>query len=105
MHQQIGVALVLALLAITIGIKDSAPILAGGGKPPVTLSLPEPTTINPGETFTLPISLDMKADSHAISIVTLVLTFDPTVLKVTDFSQLMCSLKLSNPSLDLIPQD
>jgi hypothetical protein len=28
----------------------------------------------------------MEADSHAISIVTLVLAFDPTVLKVTDFS-------------------
>jgi hypothetical protein len=86
MRQQIGVALVLALLAITISVKDSAPLLAGGGRPPVTLSLPSSTTVNPGDTFTLPISLDMEADSHAISIVTLVLAFDPTVLKIMDFS-------------------
>jgi cohesin domain-containing protein len=86
MRQQIGVALVLALLALTLSVKDSAPVLAGGGKPPVTLSLPAATTVNPGDTFTLPISLTMETDSHAISIVTLVLAFDPTVLKVTDFS-------------------
>jgi hypothetical protein len=34
----------------------------------------------------MPISLNMEPDSHAISIVTLVLAFDPTVLKVTDFT-------------------
>jgi hypothetical protein len=85
-HQQIGVVPLLALLAITIGVKDSAPLLADGGRPPVILSLPASTTVNPGETFTLPISLDMEADSHAISTVTLVLAFDPDMLKVTDFS-------------------
>jgi hypothetical protein len=86
MRQQIGVVLVLALLALTLNVKDSAPLLAGGGRPPVTLSLPASTTVSPGDTFTLTISLDMEPDSHAISIVTLVLAFDPTVLKVTDFS-------------------
>src|SRR5918992_3928985 len=86
MRQQIGVVLVLALLTITLSVKDSAPLLAGDGRPPVTLSLPSSTTVNPGDTFTLPISLNIEADSHAISIVTLVLGFDPNVLKVTDFS-------------------
>src|SRR5918999_1129557 len=86
MRQQIGVVLVLALLALTSSGKDSAPLLAGGGRPPVTFSLPSSTTINAGDTFTLPISLTMEPDSHAISIVTLVLAFDPTVLKVTDFT-------------------
>jgi hypothetical protein len=86
MRQQIGVVLVLALIALTSSVKDAGLLLAGGGKPPVTLSLPSATTVNPGDTFNLPISLTMEADSHAISIVTLVLAFDPTVLKVTDLS-------------------
>jgi hypothetical protein len=83
---RLGIILVLVLLGITGVVPKLTPLSAGGGKPPVTLSLlPSVQSRQPDEVFTVNVFLDMVADSHDISIVTIVLTFDPTVIEATAF--------------------
>jgi hypothetical protein len=79
--------LALLLLAVAFNPRASGPLLAGGGQPPVTISLlPASNIVHPGDTFTIDVALDMQTDSHAISFVTLVLDFDPSVLEATAFN-------------------
>ncbi|MSP13521.1 MAG: hypothetical protein EXR62_11265 [Chloroflexi bacterium] len=77
----IGLFIVFGLLSSPVRL------LAGGGQPPVTLSLiPSSNTVQPGDTLTVNIALGMQTDSHEISTMVLDLAFDPNILRVTAFS-------------------
>src|SRR6185503_7494252 len=43
-------------------------------------------TVQPGEAFNIDVNLEMQANSHAISFVKLIWTFDPSVLTATGIS-------------------
>jgi CARDB/Carboxypeptidase regulatory-like domain len=81
-------ALSLILLTITASaIPNPTPLSAGGGYPPVTVSLiPSSKTVQPGESFTIDVMLDMQANSHAISFVKFVWSFKDHVLEATAIS-------------------
>jgi len=80
--------IILILFAIAVSVYQApSSIMAGGGQPPVTLSLlPSSTTVQPGGIFTVNVALDMQASSHAISTLTVKLLFDPAILQATTFS-------------------
>src|SRR5688572_5783031 len=84
----VGAVLSLVLLTIsTILTQPPTPLSAGGGYPPVTVSLiPSSKTVQPGETFTIDVRLDMQANSHAISFVKFVWSFKDHVLEATAIS-------------------
>src|SRR4051794_20723571 len=76
----------LLVASITASLGPLASASAGGGQPLATISI-RPTTksVAPGSTFTLDIALDMQSGSHEVSVATLLLGFDSSVLQATSF--------------------
>ena len=83
---RLHVIVILALLTIPVIAQDTSSVTAGEGQPLVTLALFSPNSVQSGDTFGVNVALDMEPNSHAISALTLVLNFDPTVLQATAFS-------------------
>lgn len=88
MHRQqnrLSIALCLLLLvAMASALQRPASLFAGGGQPPVTLSLvPSSRTVQPGDTLTFDVALQMVENSHAISTMSLIWNFDPQILEAT----------------------
>lgn len=74
----------LLLVTITSTLYRPTPLSAGGGQPPVTLSLePSSRTVQTGDTFATDVALQMVENSHAISTLSLIWNFDPSVLEAT----------------------
>src|SRR3954467_5347119 len=80
----LAITLLFSLVAVTLGSPMSTS--AGGGRPAATIAIRTTTkTVAPGSTFTLDVALDMQSGSHEISVATLLLGFDASVLQATSF--------------------